>query len=69
MSLGPWISVQRGADGVLRLGFDRERDAVFIGERAAEDDEARGYELVHEGRMGRPTGLFLEREQRVPLRT
>jgi hypothetical protein len=45
------------------------RHTVLIGERPAQDDEARVHEPVHEGRMGRPVGLLLQRPRRVPLRT
>ncbi len=61
MCLAPRIARKRGADGFLRLGLDDVHDAVLVGERPAQDYEARVHETVHERRVRRPPGLFLER--------
>ena len=51
MRLTPRIAGERGADRVLRLRLDGVRHALLVGERPAQDDEARVYEPVHEGRV------------------
>jgi plastocyanin len=61
MRLAPRIARERCADCVLRLRLDYVDDAVLVGERPAQDDEARIDEAVHEGRMRRPVRLLLER--------
>jgi hypothetical protein len=43
-------------------------DALLVGERSAEDEEAVVDEPVHEGRVLRPVGLLLERLRVVVLR-
>jgi hypothetical protein len=68
MRPAPWIARERGADGVLRLGLHHVHHTVLVGERPAQDDEARVHEAVHEGRVRGPIGLFLQRPRRVPLR-
>ena len=42
--------------------------AVVVTERAAQDDEARVHEPVHERRVREPVGLLLHRPRRGPLR-
>jgi len=66
--LAPRIARERGADGVLRFGLDDEYHSVLVGERPAQDDEARVHEPIHEGRVRGPVGLLLHRPRRVPLR-
>ena len=68
MRLAPGIARERRAYGFLRLGLDCMDDAVLVGERPAENDEARGHEPVHEGRVCVPVGLLLQRTGRVPVR-
>ena len=51
MRLAPWISAERGANGLFRLGLHRVHDAVLVGERPAQDDEALIDETIHEGRV------------------
>ena len=46
------------------FGLDRVDHAVLAGERAAEDEEARVHEPVHEGVL-RPPGMLLERSREV----
>ena len=67
MRPAPRIALERGADGVLRVGLDGQHHAVLVGEQPAQDDEAGLHELVHEGRVRRPAGLLLQRPRRVPL--
>ena len=68
MRPAPGIARERCAYGPLRLGLDHVHDAVLVGERPAEDDEARVHEPVHEGRVCVPVGLLLQRTGRVPVR-
>jgi hypothetical protein len=68
MSLAPGIAREGGAHSLLRLGLDREYDARFVGERAAENHETLVEEPIHERRVRRPVGLLLERPRRIPLR-
>ena len=65
----PRISRERGADGVVGLRLDGHHHAVLVGEWAAEDDEARADEPVHERGVLGPAGLLLERPRRIPLRS
>src|SRR5918996_1948042 len=64
---GPRIAGERRADGVLGLGLDYLRHAIFVGEGSAQDDETRVDEPVHERRVLGPAGLLLQRLLRVPL--
>src|SRR5262249_10947882 len=57
----PRIACERGPDLALRLCFDGMHDALLVGERAAEEDETRLLEAVHEGRVRGPVGLLLQR--------
>ena len=66
--LTPGVACEGCADGVLGGGLDGMYDAVLVGERTAQDDEAVLDEPVHERRVGGPVGLLLERPRRIPLR-
>ncbi len=66
MGLAPRIACECGADGVLRLGLDDVRHAMLVGERPAQDNEARLHEAVHKGGMRGPVELLLQRPRRVP---
>ena len=52
--LSPGIARERRSDDVPRLGLDGVHDAMLVGERPAQDDEAVLDEPVHEGRVRRP---------------
>jgi hypothetical protein len=69
MRLRPRVLGEPGPEFGLRLGLDDEYDAVLVGERSAEHDEAFVGEPIHERRMSRPVGLPFERPRRVPFRT
>jgi hypothetical protein len=68
MRFAPRIAPERGANGILRLGLNGVHHAVLVGERSAQDDEARVNEPVHERCVRGPAGLLLQRPRRVPLR-
>jgi hypothetical protein len=65
MRPAPRIARERRPNVVLRIGLEDVHDAVLVGERPAEHDEAGVDEPVHEGRVHRSVGLLLERSRRI----
>ena len=68
MRLAPRVTRQRGPDVVLSRRPRRRAPPEVVVERPAQDDESGLDEVVHEGRVGGPVGLLLQRPRRVPLR-
>ena len=53
---------------VLRRSFDGQNDAVLVGQRATEHDEAGVDEAFHELGVRVPARLLLQRPRHVPFR-
>ena len=67
MRPAPRIARESRVDNLFRLSLDDEDYAMFVGERSPQHNEARLHESIHEGRMGGPVGLLLQRTRRIPL--